>query len=193
MNSGAEGGIVIGEEADISDRIAALTVCPAHCLMGLFNLSLTGVGYFTTNQLIIRGGDHMPGFDRTGPMGAGPMTGGARGFCNPATSGAVRSYGGWCGYGYGRGMGFRRGFRSRGGYGPPINQDFRFAPTGRGWGRGFGRGYMGYPVAVAPPVYPMDAPDEIDMLRAQADSLKASLDAVNRRIDVLESKPTESE
>ncbi|MBN2076410.1 MAG: DUF5320 domain-containing protein [Dehalococcoidales bacterium] len=25
----------------------------------------------------------MPGFDRTGPNGLGPMTGGARGFCNP--------------------------------------------------------------------------------------------------------------
>jgi hypothetical protein len=25
----------------------------------------------------------MPGFDRTGPHGLGPMTGGARGFCNP--------------------------------------------------------------------------------------------------------------
>ena len=63
----------------------------------------------------------MPGFDRTGPMGAGPMTGGARGLCNPATAGAVRAYGGYAGgygYGYGRGMGFRRGFR--GGYGPGM-------------------------------------------------------------------------
>ena len=25
----------------------------------------------------------MPGFDGTGPRGAGPMTGGARGFCQP--------------------------------------------------------------------------------------------------------------
>ena len=25
----------------------------------------------------------MPGFDGTGPMGMGPMTGGGRGFCNP--------------------------------------------------------------------------------------------------------------
>ena len=25
----------------------------------------------------------MPGFDGTGPMGLGPMTGGGRGFCNP--------------------------------------------------------------------------------------------------------------
>ena len=29
----------------------------------------------------------MPGFDGTGPMGAGSMTGGGRGFCNPADAG----------------------------------------------------------------------------------------------------------
>lgn len=34
---------------------------------------------------------HMPGFDRTGPAGQGPMTGGARGVCNPST--ASRPYG----------------------------------------------------------------------------------------------------
>lgn len=27
----------------------------------------------------------MPGFDGTGPSGRGPMTGGARGLCNPST------------------------------------------------------------------------------------------------------------
>ena len=26
----------------------------------------------------------MPGFDGTGPMGMGPMTGGGRGWCNPS-------------------------------------------------------------------------------------------------------------
>jgi hypothetical protein len=107
-------------------------------------------------------------------MGAGPMTGGARGLCNPATAGAMRAYGG---YGYGRGLGIRRGFR--GGYG-----------AGRGWGRGFGRGYIGYPTAVAP-AFPVDAPDEIDMLKSQAASLKASLDAVNRRIDELSNESSE--
>ncbi|MFP3897440.1 MAG: DUF5320 domain-containing protein [Anaerolineales bacterium] len=28
----------------------------------------------------------MPGFDRTGPAGQGPMTGGARGLCNPSAA-----------------------------------------------------------------------------------------------------------
>ena len=130
----------------------------------------------------------MPGFDRTGPMGAGPMTGGARGLCNPATAGTIPAYAG--SYGYGRGLGLRRGFR--GGYGPPTNRDFRFAPTGRGRGRGYGRGYIGYPAAVGP-VFPVDPPDEIDMLKAQADSLKASLDAINRRLGDLEKESTQSE
>ena len=30
----------------------------------------------------------MPGFDGTGPMGMGPMTGGGRGFCRPWGAGA---------------------------------------------------------------------------------------------------------
>lgn len=41
----------------------------------------------------------MPGFDGTGPMGMGPMTGGGRGFCSPW---GIRAYGmpRWRGYGY---------------------------------------------------------------------------------------------
>ena len=31
----------------------------------------------------------MPGFDGTGPMGMGPMTGGGRGFCSPRGIGAT--------------------------------------------------------------------------------------------------------
>ena len=112
----------------------------------------------------------MPGFDRTGPMGAGPMTGGARGRCNPATAATVTAYAG--GYGYGRGLGLRRGFR--GGYGP-------------GRGRGYGRGYGGYPPA-AGPAYSVDATAEMDMLKADADYLEKSMEAINNRIDELENK-----
>jgi len=125
--------------------------------------------------MTIEGGDHMPGFDRTGPMGAGPMTGGARGLCNPATRGNVAAYGG--GYGYGRGLGLRRGFR--GGYG-----------AGMGYGRGYGRGYGWYPPAAGAPV---DSTADIDMLKAQADYLKSSLDAVNRRIDELDKNAPDEE
>ena len=103
------------------------------------------------------------------------MTGGTRGRCNPATAGTIHAYVG--GYGYGRGLGLRRGFR--GGY------DFT-----RGRGRVYGRGYGGYPF-VGVPAVPVDTAAEIDMLKAQADSMKNSLDAINSRIDELEKKPAD--
>ena len=73
----------------------------------------------------------MPGFDGSGPLGQGPMTGGARGYCNPG-------YGGAYGRGFGRGRGFRRGFgpgygRGRGfGYGRGIGWSGAYPPAG-GW------------------------------------------------------------
>jgi len=119
----------------------------------------------------------MPGFNRTGPMGAGPMTGGRRGFCNSATAGFLPVYGG---YGYGRGLGMKLGFR--GGF-------------GSGQGCGYGRGYGWYPPDAGlfyPPVYPMDASSEIERLKEQADHMKDALDAINRRIDALGNQSSES-
>ena len=118
----------------------------------------------------------MPRYDRTGPMGAGPMTGGARGRCHPATAGTIHAYTG--GYDDGRGLGLRRGFR--GGFGP-----------GSGRGRGYGRGYEGYPPA-AGPAYSIDAAGEMDRLKADADYLQKSLDAINKRIDELGVKAAEA-
>jgi hypothetical protein len=100
------------------------------------------------------------------------MTGGARGRCNPATAGTIPPYTG--SYSYGRGLGLRRGFRGR--YGP-----------GHGRGRGYGRKYGGYPF-VGEPAVPVDTDAEIDMLKAQADSMKNSLDAINSRIAELGEK-----
>lgn len=117
----------------------------------------------------------MPGFDRTGPVGAGPMTGGARGRCNPATAGTMPAYAG--GYRYGRGSGLRRVFR--GGFVP-----------GGGMRRGYGRGFGRYP-SVVDPIYPADAADEMDMLKAQADYLNKSLDAIQARMDALEKEPAD--
>ena len=119
----------------------------------------------------------MPGFDRTGPTGAGPMTGGARGRCNPARAGAIPTYAG--GYGSGRGLGLRRGFRSR--FGPS-------AGLRRSYGRG--SGWEWYP-PVADRLYPQEAADEMDMLKSEADYLKKSLDAISTRIDALEKKSAE--
>jgi len=78
----------------------------------------------------------MPRFDGTGPTGRGPMTGGARGPCNPAnrTAGSYRtpypSNAQPPAYGASRPRwGLRGFFRGRGGRGR----------GGRGRGRGFGR------------------------------------------------------
>lgn len=51
----------------------------------------------------------MPGRDRTGPMGAGPMTGRSMGICAGNTS---AGFGRGCGRGFGRGMGRGFGFRT---------------------------------------------------------------------------------
>ena len=76
----------------------------------------------------------MPGGDRTGPWGAGPMTGRAAGYCTgyPVTGYANSARGYGRGFGRGRGRGF-----------------------GRGWGKGFGRGWYAYPPpTIIPPVSP---------------------------------------
>ena len=117
----------------------------------------------------------MPGYDRTGPVGAGPKTGGARGLCNSAAVGTIPAFAGGR-RGYGRGLALRRGFR--GGFDP-------------GMGRGFGRGYRWYPPALGSS-YPAEAASEMDMLKADADYLQKSLDAINQRIDELSVKPAKA-
>ena len=47
----------------------------------------------------------MPRGDRTGPMGAGPMTGRAAGFCAGNTAPGYANFGGGGGRGFGRGFG----------------------------------------------------------------------------------------
>jgi hypothetical protein len=59
----------------------------------------------------------MPGLNRRGPEGMGPMTGGGRGLCNPANRsffGRCFSTIGWGGRGRGMGFGLRGWGRSRG-------------------------------------------------------------------------------
>lgn len=108
----------------------------------------------------------MPGFDGSGPMGAGPMTGGGRGYCNPAAVGYGRPYG------YGRGMAYGRGFGR--GYG-------RGYGLGRGFGRGYGWGYVPYP-----PVYGQGSADELTALKQQSEDIRGTLDAINNRINELQ-------
>ncbi len=118
----------------------------------------------------------MPGFDRTGPMGAGPMTGGRRGYCNPAAAGTGPAY--FSNYGYGRGLGLRRGFG--GGLSP-----------GRGKRRLYGRNYGGYPMS-GDPVPPPDTPGDLNDLREQAEYLKNSLAAIKEKIKEIEKKSAET-
>lgn len=122
----------------------------------------------------------MPRGDGTGPNGVGPMTGRGMGFCagydapgfvNPGPAG------------YGRGRGFAgRGF-------------------GRGYGRGLGRGFgwrnAGYGV---PPYYgggyawdyqPYTKEEEMTSLQSQAGFLKDRLEAIEKRMNDIESSEKE--
>ena len=57
----------------------------------------------------------MPGGDRTGPEGFGPMTGRRMGYCignnHPGFTNQTSNYGGRIGRGFSRGFGFGRGIR----------------------------------------------------------------------------------
>lgn len=132
----------------------------------------------------------MPGFDGTGPVGIGSMTGRGQGFCNSSRT----AYGptpvlrpGYRGYGYGQGFGQGRGIR--GGFGSGFGQ-------GRGYGRGFGqrgvypptgRGYGQAYYAPYESSYDMKPEDEVNMLKGEADTVKKELDAINKRIEELKS------
>ena len=122
----------------------------------------------------------MPRGDRTGPGGAGPMTGRGAGYCaGYSVPGYVNPVGG-----YGRGWGRGRG---------------------RGFGRGWGRGRMVYPAPVAvqplfPPAYqpvaqPQTPQQEIvalenyqKSLEAEKADLEQEVGGVKARIEELKSK-----
>jgi hypothetical protein len=111
----------------------------------------------------------MPGLNGTGPMGMGPMTGGARGFCNPSSRPlARRGFRQWFGWGPGRGRGYRH----------------MYWATGQpGWMR-FG--------PAAPSVYPLTPAytreQEVGFLKDQAVALKEELEAIESRLRDLESE-----
>ena len=125
----------------------------------------------------------MPGGDGTGPVGMGPMTGHAAGYCAgymvPGYMNPISGRGFW-----GRGRGGGRGHRNW------------FYATGlTGWQRA-AYGYPGfgglYRVPFAAPYPPaMSGEQEVDMLKGQAEYLEDALDGIRKRLDELEAKTKE--
>lgn len=121
----------------------------------------------------------MPLGDRTGPMGQGPRTGRALGFCSGYDSPGYTK-------GFGGGMG--RGFKFGGGMGRGMGMGMGM---GMGRGRGFGRGrFFGwsYPGNYQdfPWMQPASKDDEIKMLKSQAESLKRTQKDIEKRLSELE-------
>ncbi len=116
----------------------------------------------------------MPGGDRTGPEGMGPMTGRAAGFCaGYNVPGYMNPYGGG-------GRGFRRNLGGRGG----------------GFGRRGGFANFAYPAVQTtfqPGVAPAPANEamELEALRNQSQAIEATLSEVQKRIDTLEKQVTD--
>ncbi len=126
----------------------------------------------------------MPGLDRTGPMGDGPMTGWGAGDCTgqgPRVSRRRYSRGFGRAADFGRGMFYGMRRRARGGF---------FAP---GRGRGFVSGGFGYGRRQFIDDYREDeVPEtekkyEVEMLKEEAEYLQKELEAVKNRIDEVES------
>jgi hypothetical protein len=121
----------------------------------------------------------MPRGDGTGPLGEGPMTGRAAGYCagNDAPGFADSlAYGGAA---RGRGW-FRRGFAPGAGY-------------GRGGGRGFrnrfyatGVPFSAYTDPAAGPLMQRD--EEVALLKNESTRLKSVLESIEKRLQHLETK-----
>ena len=121
----------------------------------------------------------MPGGDRTGPGGMGPMTGRGAGFCAgyPAP--------GYANTGFGRGFGFGRG--RGGGWG---RRNWFSASGLPGWQRaGYGQPFYGGGAPYSPAPYPSPSrEDELNALKGQAEYLEDSLEGIKRRMEALEAE-----
>ncbi|KPL18815.1 MAG: hypothetical protein AMJ92_06205 [candidate division Zixibacteria bacterium SM23_81] len=114
----------------------------------------------------------MPGGDRTGPMGMGPRTGRAAGYCAgydmPGYMNLIPGRGFWGGGGWGRGW-----------------RHWYYATGLPGWAR-FGWGVQPYP-AFGWPYSPQIAPEqELEGLKDQAKYFEDALQEINKRIQELE-------
>lgn len=120
----------------------------------------------------------MPAGDGTGPMGMGPMTGRAAGYCGgydaPGWANPVR--------GRGPGLSWGRGGARGGRGGGWRHRNWYYATGVPGWARlGYAPTWEGYePYAAAP-----SREQEAEFLRQQAEWLKQQLDAIGQRIEEL--------
>jgi hypothetical protein len=110
----------------------------------------------------------MPGLNRTGPRGAGPMTGRQQGVCNENNRNIPRP--GFRNFG-GR---FRRGFGRRAGWG-----------GGRGWGYRWGN-----PATRFPESYAADVSDET-ALENEVSLLKNQLSLAEKELEQLRKEKNE--
>ena len=116
----------------------------------------------------------MPGFNGTGPMGMGPMTGGSRGQCNPYSRPFARMNAGqWFGGNRGRGRAYRHMYWATG-----LPGWKRFGPMSP-WG--------------SPSTAPYTKEQEVAFLKGQTAALEDELNAVDSRLRDLESEERGSE
>lgn len=120
----------------------------------------------------------MPFGDGTGPMGYGPMTGRAAGYCaGYPVPGYMNQWGGYGGFGRGRALGWGRGRGWRHMY---------YATGLPGWARG------GVWPAVPPAVAPgFDPSQEAEFLKQHASFLEQELTEVKKRLAQLEAESKE--
>ncbi len=117
----------------------------------------------------------MPWGDGTGPVGMGPMTGRAGGYCAgfnmPGFANPVPGRG--FGFGRGRGRGFGRGLGMRRGF---------------GWGAMPYRGFAPQYAPAPDPYAQISADQERQMLQQEANVLRESLSNIEQRLKDLEDR-----
>lgn len=130
----------------------------------------------------------MPRGDRTGPMGFGPMTGRAMGYCaGYSVPGYASPIG--VGYGFGRGFGMGRGYGGRGG---GFGFRHRYYATGLPYWARSRPGWEYPPVPYSPEVYPyggvLNPEQEMDALKEQSKDIKNILKDIEKRMESIKSE-----
>ncbi len=124
----------------------------------------------------------MPAGDGTGPMGVGPMTGRAAGFCAgfgmPGYMNPIPGRGFGMGFGRGREFGGRGGGRGR--------RNMYYATGLAGWQRAA----EAWPVVAGVPPYagPPTKEQELEELKSQAEYIENTLGDIRKRLQEMEAQ-----